>query len=98
MGGLYTVLSVTDTGPGIPEEDKAKVLQPFFTTKRDHAAVGLGLSAADGFLKQMKGHLGIEDNPGGGTIVEMYFPKAEREKQVDASLTLGAVGRRVSRA
>jgi PAS domain S-box-containing protein len=82
--GDYAVLRVEDSGQGIPPENMAKVLEPFFTTKDVGHGTGLGLSTVYGFVKQSGGSLRIESDLGQGTAVEIWLPRpqgVEAEKQ-----------------
>jgi signal transduction histidine kinase/CheY-like chemotaxis protein len=74
--GDYVVVTVTDTGAGIPPQLLAKVFDPFFTTKPLGSGTGLGLSQVYGFAQQSGGLAFIRSEPGKGTSVEMYFPAA----------------------
>ncbi len=58
--GQYILISITDSGPGIPEELREKILQPFFTTKEIGKGTGLGLSISLGILKAHGGELEID--------------------------------------
>ena len=73
--GDYVVLSVMDTGTGMPPEVLERALEPFFTTKGPGVGSGLGLSMIFGFAKQSGGHLAIESQPGQGTTVRLYLPR-----------------------
>jgi PAS domain S-box-containing protein len=75
--GDYVVLSVTDTGTGMPPEVLERVVEPFFTTKGPGVGSGLGLSMIFGFAKQSGGHLRIESELGRGTTVRLYLPRAQ---------------------
>ena len=74
--GDYAVLSVSDTGPGIPAHLLTKVFDPFFTTKPLGSGTGLGLSQVYGFARQSGGVAFIRSEMDKGTTVEMYFPCA----------------------
>jgi two-component system cell cycle sensor histidine kinase/response regulator CckA len=71
----YVMVSVSDTGVGIPQELTNKVVEPFFTTKARGKGTGLGLSGVFGFVKQSGGHLQIESELGCGTTIKMFFPR-----------------------
>ena len=69
----FVVISVTDTGSGIPAEIRERVFEPFFTTKPKGKGTGLGLSMAYGFVKQSHGHITIDSVVGSGTTVSIYL-------------------------
>jgi PAS domain S-box-containing protein len=72
--GTYAVISITDTGDGIPPETLRQVFEPFFTTKEVGKGTGLGLSMVYGFIKQSNGHVTIYSEVGKGTSVKLYLP------------------------
>ncbi len=80
--GDYVLLGITDTGTGMPPEVQAKALDPFFTTKPVGQGSGLGLSQVYGFAKQSGGHLSIYSEPGHGTSVKIYLPRAASDADV----------------
>jgi two-component system, cell cycle sensor histidine kinase and response regulator CckA len=71
----HVVISIADTGTGIPPEFLQQVFDPFFTTKGS-GGTGLGLSMVYGFVKQSGGHTSITSEPGLGTTVRIYLPRA----------------------
>ncbi|MBT4045073.1 MAG: PAS domain S-box protein [Rhodospirillaceae bacterium] len=75
--GDYIVLSVSDTGEGMPEEILSHAFNPFFTTKEVGKGTGLGLSMVHGFAHQSGGFAEIESEAGQGTTVRMYLPRLE---------------------
>ncbi len=79
MPGAYVMISVTDTGHGMPAEIIDKVVQPFFTTKPPEAGSGLGLSMIYGFVQQSGGHLNITSEENNGTTIKIYLPKCGSE-------------------
>jgi nitrogen-specific signal transduction histidine kinase/ActR/RegA family two-component response regulator len=74
--GRYSVITVSDTGSGIPAEHLPRVFEPFFTTKRPGKGTGLGLSMVYGFVKQSGGHIKVSSEVGRGTSVRIYFPES----------------------
>lgn len=72
------VVSVSDTGTGMPAHVAARACEAFFTTKTPGLGTGLGLSTVNGFVKQAGGRLEIESTVGKGTTVRMVFPAAKR--------------------
>ena len=75
--GQYVLVSVSDGGSGIAAEDLGKVFEPFFTTKGPGKGSGLGLSMVYGFVKQSRGHIKLYSEPGHGTTVRLYLPRAD---------------------
>lgn len=72
--GLYAVISVSDTGIGIPKEIMDKIFEPFFTTKDPDKGTGLGLAMAYGIIRQHKGYINVYSEPGMGTTFRIYLP------------------------
>ncbi len=72
--GNKLVISISDTGQGISPEIISKVMDPFFTTKDPGKGTGLGLSITCSIVKEHKGTIDIDSNPGQGTTVVVTLP------------------------
>ncbi|NEW94625.1 PAS domain S-box protein [Rhodopseudomonas sp. BR0M22] len=83
--GDYVMISITDSGSGIPEAIRNKVFDPFFTTKEVGKGTGLGLSMVYGFIKQSGGHITLDSEEGQGTTFRLYLPRAQAEVDADAA-------------
>ena len=68
-------IEIEDNGPGIPDEIKNKILQPFFTTKKGTQGTGLGLSITNDIIKAHGGSMGIKSSPGKGTTFTIHLEK-----------------------
>jgi len=74
VAGDEFVITIADTGCGIPREVRDRVLEPFFTTKPVGQGTGLGLSIAFSIVKKHGGTLELNDAPGGGTLARITLP------------------------
>ncbi|WP_374471434.1 response regulator [Phenylobacterium sp.] len=74
--GDYVVLTVADTGEGMPPEILERILEPFFTTKPVGKGTGLGLPMVYGFAQRSGGALRIRSVLGAGTQVSLFLPRA----------------------
>jgi len=85
--GDYVMVSVSDTGTGMPPDVMAKAFEPFFTTKPVGKGSGLGLAQVYGFAKQSGGGVRIETRLGVGTTVKVFLPRAaeQRSREPDAA-------------
>ena len=75
--GEFAMVSVADTGAGIPADIIDKVFDPFFTTKEIGKGSGLGLSQVLGVAQQLGGGVRIETRPDRGTVVKVFLPRVK---------------------
>ena len=75
--GNYMLLTVSDTGSGMPPEVAAKIFDPFFSTKAPDKGTGLGLSTVAMIVKNLRGGIDLRSAPGRGTTFSIYLPVTE---------------------
>lgn len=73
--GPYVVLTISDTGVGMPEEVKAHAFEPFYTTKAPGQGTGLGLATAYGIVRQSGGVIALDSQVGRGTTIAIHLPR-----------------------
>ena len=75
--GRYLILTMSDTGSGIPPEIQERIFDPFFTTKGRQHGTGMGLAVVHGIVTSHHGAVTLESTPGQGTRFQIYLPIAE---------------------
>ena len=91
--GEYVRIAVSDNGPGIPEDVRGQIFNPFFTTKKggNRRGSGLGLSVTFRIIRNHKGFIDFESKPGHGASFFLYLPidsPVEESKQSDIKLSI----------
>jgi PAS domain S-box-containing protein len=90
VSGDYVVITVADTGTGMPAEVLERACEPFFTTKPLGRGTGLGLSQVYGFVHQSGGYFTIASEPGAGTTIRIFLPRSHEEKSQGVRTALPA--------
>jgi two-component system NtrC family sensor kinase len=85
-------VSVSDDGPGIPEEIAARVFEPFFTTKPEGEGTGLGLSICQGIVKEHGGGIALDSSPGTGATFTVELPGRTPQAAPEAAAPPAAPG------
>ncbi len=75
------ILTISDTGPGIPKEALTKIFEPFYTTKHKTKGVGLGLSVVYGIVTQHGGDIEISGEPGQGAVFTISLPAHRKTRE-----------------
>ncbi|MCC6598339.1 MAG: PAS domain S-box protein [Alphaproteobacteria bacterium] len=83
--GHWTLITVQDTGCGIPEDNLVRIFEPFFTTKAVGEGTGLGLATVYGIIRQTGGFLDVESKIGKGTTFYIYLPRAHETETDEAA-------------
>lgn len=85
--GEYVKLSVSDTGVGIPSEVLERIFDPFFTTRDTGEGTGMGLAVVQGAVKNHGGSVNAHSEPGNGTCIDLFFPRAGKIGRKESELS-----------
>lgn len=83
VGDGFLKIEITDSGPGIPEEELQKIFDPFFSTKGVGKGTGLGLTVSYGIMKAHRGWIRVKSQVGRGTTFGLYLPLGSDSQLVD---------------
>ncbi|WP_290702215.1 cache domain-containing protein [Amphritea sp.] len=89
LPGTYSEICVSDTGSGFSDQALVQCFEPFFTSKRNGAGSGLGLSMVYGFVKQSKGYISIQNTANKGATITLLLPA---EEAIEAPVMIEKVG------
>ncbi len=89
--GSYVLLAIRDTGSGVDGEARTHLFEPFHTADPGRQRAGLGLSIVHGIVRQNGGVVRVSSEPGQGTTVKVYLPRADPD-EVEAAMPVALQG------
>ena len=90
--GPWVVLEVRDDGPGMDAAVRAKIFEPYFTTKGSERGTGLGLAVVHGIVEELGGAVEVESAPGEGALFRVWLPRTGEATAAAVAPDAGAVG------
>ncbi len=91
--GPWVRISVIDDGPGIDVVDRARIFEPYFSTKQDPEGSGLGLATVHGIVRRWGGAVTVSSPPDGGARFDVFLPRRDVEADTEQLLETGALPR-----
>ena len=85
LTGKYIILTITDTGIGINQENQEKIFEPFFTTKKETHGTGLGLATVYGIVQEHDGAISVKSSINKGTTFKILLPQTKHQPIEDES-------------
>jgi PAS domain S-box-containing protein len=83
----HAVLEIKDTGPGMPPEIRARIFDPFYTTKAVGEGTGLGLTICHGIVAALGGSIEVESDVGHGSLFRVVLPAARESDRVQRAMS-----------
>ncbi len=87
--GNYVMLTVVDSGVGIPPNVMGKIFEPFFTTKEQSKGTGLGLAVVYGVIRGHNGYVNVDSEVGSGTVFTLYLPRVMQARRAPKATAEG---------
>lgn len=81
----YVVVTISDSGPGIPEEDRDKIFEPFYTSKDGQGGTGLGLAVSSGIIKEHDGWIEVGESDDHGSRFQLFLPAMQDSSDMGAT-------------
>lgn len=89
------VVTVEDSGSGIPENERDKIFEPFFTHKKTGEGTGLGLPIVQGIVSGLEGEISVSESEMGGAKFEVALPTGESRKKLEGQATRASHSQRL---